>query len=33
VAKEYRPGEMVPRSGIYTITKNPAHPYVPTTVD
>jgi len=29
VAQEYKPGEIVPQSGIYTITHDPAHPGMP----
>jgi hypothetical protein len=29
VAQEYRPGEIVPQSGIYTITHDPAHADMP----
>jgi hypothetical protein len=29
VAQEYRPGEIVPQSGIYTITHDPAHTDMP----
>jgi len=29
MAHEYRPGEIVPQSGIYTITHDQAHAYMP----
>jgi hypothetical protein len=29
MAQEYRPGEIVPQSGIYTITHDPAHADMP----
>jgi hypothetical protein len=29
MAQEYRPGEIVPQSGIYTITYDPAHADMP----
>ena len=29
MAQEYKPGEIVPHSGIYTITHDPAHPGMP----
>jgi hypothetical protein len=29
VAQEYKPGEIVPQSGIYTITHDPAHTGMP----
>jgi hypothetical protein len=29
VAQEYKPGEIVPQSGIYTITHDPAHAGMP----
>jgi len=29
VAQQYRPGEIVPQSGIYTITHDPAHADMP----
>ena len=29
MAQEYKPGEIVPQSGIYTITHDPAHPGMP----
>jgi hypothetical protein len=29
MAQEYRPGEIVPQSGIYTITRDPAHADMP----
>jgi hypothetical protein len=29
MAQEYRPGEIVPKSGIYTIAHDPAHSHMP----
>jgi hypothetical protein len=29
MAQQYKPGEIVPQSGIYTITHNPAHADMP----
>ena len=29
MAQEFRPGEIVPQSGSYTITHDPAHPDMP----
>ena len=29
MAQEHRPGEIVPQSGIYTITNDPAHADMP----
>ena len=29
MAHEFKPGEIVPQSGIYTITHNPAHTDMP----
>jgi hypothetical protein len=29
MAQEYKPGEIVPQSGIYTITHDPAHADMP----
>ena len=29
MAQEYKPGEIVPQSGLYTITHDPAHPGMP----